>query len=67
MIDGYSHLNSSINKTIELISDIESVSKEQQSGIVQINDIANQTTQIADKLVEDANAKEFKEKYVITI
>ena len=41
MISGYSTLNSSISKTIELISDIESSSKEQQSGIVQINDSVN--------------------------
>ncbi len=38
MIDGYTHLNESISKTLELISSIEVASKEQQSGIVQIND-----------------------------
>jgi len=37
MIDGYAGLNNNINKTIELISEVESVSKEQQSGIEQIN------------------------------
>ena len=37
MIDGYTHLNESISKTIELISNVESASKEQQTGIVQIN------------------------------
>jgi len=41
MISGYSTLNSSISKTIDLIADIESSSKEQQSGIVQINDSVN--------------------------
>ncbi len=41
MIDGYATLNNSISKTIELISDIETASKEQQSGIVQINDSIN--------------------------
>jgi len=41
MIDGYTTLNDSITKTIDLISDIETASKEQQSGIVQINDSIN--------------------------
>ena len=41
MIDGYDTLNSSISKTIDLISDIETASKEQQTGIVQINDSIN--------------------------
>ncbi|MEA3498995.1 MAG: methyl-accepting chemotaxis protein [Campylobacterota bacterium] len=41
MIDGYTHLNESISKTLELISDVESASKEQQTGIVQINDAIN--------------------------
>ena len=38
MIEGYSQLNESISKTLELISDVESASKEQQMGIEQIND-----------------------------
>jgi methyl-accepting chemotaxis protein len=38
MIEGYGGLNSDISKTIELISDIETASKEQQTGIRQIND-----------------------------
>ena len=37
MIDGYTHLNDSISKTLELIEDVESASKEQQKGIEQIN------------------------------
>ena len=38
MIKGYDAVNSNIERTIELISDVESASKEQQSGIEQIND-----------------------------
>ena len=38
MINGYSTLNNNITKTIELISSVESASKEQQKGINQIND-----------------------------
>jgi len=41
MIDGYSGLNENISKTSELISGVESASKEQQAGIVQINDAIN--------------------------
>jgi len=38
MIDGYTGLNEDISKTIELIGEVEIASKEQQNGIVQIND-----------------------------
>jgi len=41
MIDGYTHLNDNISKTIELIHNVETASKEQQSGIMQINDAIN--------------------------
>ncbi|XOB60846.1 methyl-accepting chemotaxis protein [Campylobacterota bacterium DY0563] len=41
MIKGYVGLNKNINTTLELISDVEVASKEQQSGIVQINDAIN--------------------------
>jgi len=37
MIEGYAGLNDNITKTIQLISEVESVSKEQQTGIEQIN------------------------------
>ena len=52
MIDGYSQLNESISKTLELISDVEIASKEQQSGIVQINDAI---TSLDRKTQENAN------------
>jgi len=45
MIDGYHGLNENISKTIELISDVESASKEQLSGIEQINDAVNHLDQ----------------------
>ena len=38
MIKGYTGLNENISKTIQIISDIENSSKEQQLGIEQIND-----------------------------
>jgi len=41
MISGYLGLNENISSTIELLSDVESASKEQQIGIEQINDAIN--------------------------
>ncbi len=49
MIKGYSDLNSKVSETIELITDVDSASKEQETGIVQINDVINsldQATQV---------------------
>ena len=69
MISGYTHLNESISKTVEIIKDIEVSSKEQLSGIEQINDavalldqqtqenanIASQTYDVANRTDEIAN------------
>ena len=69
MINGYKELNENIQQTINLISDIESSSKEQLLGIEQINDaitqldrqtqqnasVANQTHDVA--LITDDIAK----------
>jgi len=41
MTNGYIELNENITKTLDLISDIEMASKEQQTGIIQINDAVN--------------------------
>ena len=45
MIEGYKELNQNITNTINLIQDIELSSKEQLSGIEQINDAVNQLDQ----------------------
>ncbi len=45
MIVGYSELTENISKTIELIENIESASKEQKLGIEQINDAVNSLDQ----------------------
>ncbi|WP_072682033.1 methyl-accepting chemotaxis protein [Arcobacter sp. LA11] len=56
MIKGYSELNENITKTIGLITDVETSSREQQSGIEQINDSVarqdQQTQQIANAASE---------------
>ncbi len=68
MIEGYLTLNENILKTTQLIADVESSSKEQQSGVEQINDavtkldqqtqqnasIASQTQKVAQKTDEIA-------------
>ncbi|MFY9073882.1 cache domain-containing protein [Malaciobacter mytili] len=41
MIGGYNELNEKINQTINLIEDVSSASKEQETGIIQINDAIN--------------------------
>ena len=45
MISGYTALNDNISKTIELIKDVEMASKEQRTGIEQINDAVNSLDQ----------------------
>ena len=49
MINGYKELNENITNTINLISDIEMSSKEQLTGIEQINDAVNQLDQQTQK------------------
>jgi methyl-accepting chemotaxis protein len=82
MIKGYENLSTNINDTIDLIENVNHSSKEQQSGIKQINnainsldkqtqqnaqiasvtnDIAVNTLKIAQKVVENANAKKFND------
>ncbi len=41
MIEGYNELNSHISNTIEMIDSVATASKEQEKGIVQINDAVN--------------------------
>ena len=45
MISGYTALNDNISKTIDLIKDVEMASKEQLTGIEQINDAVNSLDQ----------------------
>ncbi|NVJ52674.1 MAG: methyl-accepting chemotaxis protein [Campylobacteraceae bacterium] len=49
MIKGYASLNTNIDKTIELISDVSNASKEQETGIIQINDAINSLDQQTQK------------------
>ena len=71
MIDGYSELNENITRTIELISDIESASKEQQVGIEQINDAVSsldkQTQQNANIATNTQNIANQTQQLAVTI
>ncbi len=55
MINGYVELNSNIDKTLELINDVSISSKEQQEGIVQINDAINSLDQQTQQNASVAN------------
>ncbi len=49
MIKGYTSLNTNIDKTIELIADVSNAAKEQETGIIQINDAINSLDQQTQK------------------
>ena len=73
MIEGYKELNESIQQTINLISDIEMSSKEQLTGIEQINDAVNsldqqtqQNAQIASQTYEVAVQTDSIAKLVVS-
>jgi methyl-accepting chemotaxis protein len=55
MIDGYTHLNESISKTLDLIKDVEMASKEQQQGIEQINNAVTELDQQTQQNASVAN------------
>ena len=55
MIEGYKHLNDSITKTLTLISDVESASKEQLLGIEQINNAVTELDQQTQQNASVAN------------
>ena len=54
MINGYVALNQNINKTIELINQVATASKEQKSGIEQINDAVAQQDRQTQKIASAA-------------
>ncbi|MGE3593173.1 MAG: chemotaxis protein, partial [Arcobacter sp.] len=58
MIEGFSDLNKNISTTLELIDNVTLASKEQATGMVQINDVVNnldQITQINAQSASEAN------------
>jgi methyl-accepting chemotaxis protein len=55
MIDGYNELNENITNTIAIIEEVANASKEQERGIIQINDAVNTLDQATQKNAQVAN------------
>ena len=55
MIEGYDELNKNINQTLELIDNVTVASKEQSTGIVQINDAVNNLDKITQQNAQNAS------------
>ena len=54
MIKGYQELNTHISQTISLISDVTSASKEQMTGIEQINDAVTMLDRVTQENASEA-------------
>jgi len=55
MIKGYEDLNKNISNTISIIEEVTTASKEQEKGIIQINDAVNSLDQATQKNAQVAN------------
>jgi len=55
MIEGYDDLNNNISSTIDLIEHVSTASKEQSSGMQQINDAVNNLDHITQKNAQNAS------------
>ncbi|AXX89484.1 chemotaxis protein [Arcobacter suis] len=88
MIKGYAELNENITVTLDLIQNVTTASREQSTGMIQINDavnnldkitqinaqnaseaneIAEQTLEISNTIIDQADAKEFNGKDSIRV
>ncbi len=56
MIHGYESLNANFNETIQLIEDVSSASKEQMTGIEQINDAVTMLDRVTQENASEANS-----------
>ena len=73
MIDGYSELNSSISNTLVTIENVATASKEQETGILQINDAINsldsstqKNAQVAEQISNMATSIAYTSSYLVT-
>ena len=55
MIDGYKELNKNISETIHIIEDVSKASKEQITGIEQINDAVNMLDRVTQENANESN------------
>jgi len=56
MIKGYESVNTQFNKTIKLIEDVSNASKEQMTGIEQINDAVTMLDKVTQENASEANS-----------
>ncbi|MEA3499389.1 MAG: methyl-accepting chemotaxis protein [Campylobacterota bacterium] len=56
MIEGYETLNTNTNDTIHIIEDVSAASKEQMTGIEQINDAVTMLDRVTQENAHDANS-----------
>ena len=55
MIEGYKELNKNISETIHIIEDVSKASKEQMTGIEQINDAVNMLDRVTQENANESN------------
>ena len=74
MIDGYSELNNSISNTLVTIENVATASKEQETGILQINDAINsldsstqKNAQVAEQISNMATSIAYTSSYLVTV
>ncbi|MDX4028634.1 methyl-accepting chemotaxis protein [Aliarcobacter skirrowii] len=73
MIDGYSELNNNISNTLTTIESVATASKEQEVGILQINDAigsldksTQKNAQVAEQISNMANSIAYMSSYLVT-
>ncbi len=67
MIEGYNLLNENIGKTIDLIENVTVASKEQSTGMVQINDTVNNLDKITQENAQNASQADVIAKKTLEI
>ncbi|AXH09354.1 chemotaxis protein [Malaciobacter halophilus] len=67
MIKGYEELNDNITKTLDLIDNVTIASKEQSSGMVQINDAVNNLDKITQENAQNASQADIIAKKTLDI
>ena len=66
MIKGYAQLNENITVTLDLIQNVTTASKEQSTGMIQINDAVNNLDQITQQNAQNASsANEIAQKTLV--
>ena len=66
MIKGYTQLNENITITLDLIQNVKTASKEQSTGMIQINDAVNNLDQITQQNAQNASsANEIAQKTLL--